>query len=112
MRLNVTRSNRRRAIWNGAFALLSLAVSFVLGAVVRLPREFLWIFPFAGIIGYLIFSREAIRAWRPEIDRTWRAPVRGRYPHRVSSGPGVADEDSREESTSESTTSQTPARGQ
>jgi hypothetical protein len=78
--MGLVRSNRSHALRNGVFAFLSLVISFVLGAVVPLPREFQWIFPMVGILGYVYFSRRALLAWRPDLDRLWRAPERGRFP--------------------------------
>jgi hypothetical protein len=66
------------------FAFGSVLLGAYSGATSSPASPWQWIAPLAGFGGYLLFSRAAIRAARPDWDEVWRAE--GLSPSDLGSG--------------------------
>jgi hypothetical protein len=76
MRVLDKRSRDRLALFYAILAFGSLLLGVIAGALS--PRDALpWIYPIAGLVGYVIFAQRAMRLWRrgstpPARSRTYR----------------------------------------
>jgi hypothetical protein len=76
MRVLDKRSRDRLALFYAILAFNSLLLGVIAGALS--PRDALpWIYPIAGLVGYVIFAQRAMRLWRrgstpPARSRTYR----------------------------------------
>jgi MFS family permease len=66
-------ANRRRGVFWILVAFGLLAAGLVGGTLMFLWRpDWVWPFPVAGFVGYVLAFRSGMLLWNPNIDRTWR----------------------------------------